>query len=131
MLYRARPYLYTMRCRVDVSPTDVSPTESSWMLRLWNKASLGYCAPDQCVPTLDCAMHGSYKVHCKGRAARIQYKSLVPIYVFLEMKLLFPKQNYNVLSPSSFTHISVKDLYISRIFFFFFLLNLRQPDITS
>ncbi len=32
-----------------------------------------------------------------------------------EMKLLFPKQNYNVLSSSSNTHISVRDLYISRI----------------
>ncbi len=31
------------------------------------------------------------------------------------MKLLFPKQNYNVLSPSSYTLISVRDLYISRI----------------
>ncbi len=31
------------------------------------------------------------------------------------MKLLFPKQNYIVLSPSSYTHISVRDLYISRI----------------
>ncbi len=31
------------------------------------------------------------------------------------MKLLFPKQNYNVLSPRSYTHISVRDLYISRI----------------
>ncbi len=31
------------------------------------------------------------------------------------MKLLFPKQNYNVLSPSSYTHISVRDLYISNI----------------
>ncbi len=31
------------------------------------------------------------------------------------MKLLFLKQNYNVLSPRSFTHISVRDLYISRI----------------
>jgi hypothetical protein len=31
------------------------------------------------------------------------------------MKLLFPKQNYNVLSPSSYTRISVRDLYISRI----------------
>ncbi len=30
---------------------------------------------------------------------RIQYKCLVPISVFPEMKLLFPKQNYNVLSP--------------------------------
>ncbi len=46
---------------------------------------------------------------------RIQYKYLVPIYLFPEMKQLFPKQNYNVLSPSSYTHISVRDLYISRI----------------
>ena len=28
---------------------------------------------------------------------------------------LFPKQNHNVLSPSSYTHLSVRDLYISRI----------------
>jgi hypothetical protein len=40
---------------------------------------------------------------------------MVPIYVFPEIKLLFPEQNYNVLSPSSYTHISVRDLYISRI----------------
>jgi hypothetical protein len=45
---------------------------------------------------------------------RILYKCLVPIYVFSEIKLLFPKQNYN-LSPSTYTHISVRDLYISRI----------------
>jgi hypothetical protein len=41
-----------------------------------------------------------------------------PIYVFPEMKLLFPKQNYNVLSPSSYTHISVRHVqtvYISKI----------------
>ncbi len=31
------------------------------------------------------------------------------------MKLLFSKQNYNVLSPSSYTNIYVRDLYISRI----------------
>jgi hypothetical protein len=31
------------------------------------------------------------------------------------MRLSFPKQNYNVLSSSSYTHISVRDLYISRI----------------
>jgi hypothetical protein len=46
---------------------------------------------------------------------RMQYKCLVPNYVFPEIKLLFPKQNYNVLSPSSYIHISVRDLYISRI----------------
>ncbi len=46
---------------------------------------------------------------------RIQYKCLVLIYVLPEIKLFFPKQNYNVLSPSPYTHISVRDLYISRI----------------
>jgi hypothetical protein len=46
---------------------------------------------------------------------KILYKYLVPIYVFPEMKLLFPRQNYNDLSPpSSYTHKSVSDLYISR-----------------
>ncbi len=43
-------------CRVDVSPTNVSQTKSSWMLRPLNKASLGYCVPDRCVPTLDHAL---------------------------------------------------------------------------
>ncbi len=51
----------------------------------------------------------------KEGPVRIQYKCLVLIYVFPEMKLLFQKQNYNVLSLSSFTHIFVRDLYISRI----------------
>ncbi len=47
--------------------------------------------------------------------ARIQYKCLVSVYVLPEMKRLFPKHNYNVLSPSSYTHISLRDLYISSI----------------
>ncbi len=46
---------------------------------------------------------------------KIKFKCLVPIYVFPEMKLLAPKQNHNVLSPGSYAHISVRDLYISRI----------------
>ncbi len=45
----------------------------------------------------------------------IQYKCLVSFDVFPEMKLLFPKQNYNLLSPSSYTQISLRDLYIYRI----------------
>jgi hypothetical protein len=40
---------------------------------------------------------------------------MVPSYVFPEMKLLFPKLNYNVMSPCSYTHIFVRDLYISSI----------------
>ncbi len=46
---------------------------------------------------------------------RTQYKCLVPVHVFPEKKLLFPKQKYNVLSPSSYTHKSVIGLYNSRI----------------
>jgi hypothetical protein len=60
--------------------------------------------------------HCTIFIHtAKEGPERIKYKCLVPIYVFPEIKLLFPKQNYNVLSPSSFTYISVRDLYISRI----------------
>ncbi len=40
---------------------------------------------------------------------RIQYKCLVPIYVFPEMKLLFPKQNY-VLSPAVTTLIYLGEI---------------------
>jgi hypothetical protein len=46
---------------------------------------------------------------------RIKYKCLVSMYVFPEMNLLFPKQNYNILFLSCYTHISVRDLYISRM----------------
>ncbi len=50
---------------------------------------------------------------------RIQYKCRVPIYAYSQKwniaASLFPKQNNNVLSPNSYTHISVGDLYISRI----------------
>ncbi len=42
----------------------------------------------------------------------IQYKCLAPIYIFPKIKLLFPKQNYNVRSTSSYTHISVREIYI-------------------
>ncbi len=45
---------------------------------------------------------------------RIQYKSLVPIYAYPEMKLLFPNQNHNVLPPSSYTYICERFIY-SRI----------------
>ncbi len=56
----AKLCLVTQVCRVDVSPTDVSLTESSWMLRPLNKASLEYCVPDWCVPTLDRVRHGPH-----------------------------------------------------------------------
>jgi hypothetical protein len=59
-------------CRVDVSLTDVSPTESSWMLRPLDKASLGYCAPVRCVPTLDRVTHrwhNAWTAQCMGVAS--------------------------------------------------------------
>jgi hypothetical protein len=49
---------------------------------------------------------------------RIQYKCLVPIYVFQEMKLNWPAslfQNYNVLSSNFHIHVSLSDLCIPRI----------------
>ncbi len=59
---------------------------------------------------------GTHGIHTANEGpVRIQCKCLVHIYVFPEMKLLFPKHNYNVMSPNSYTHISVRDLYISRI----------------
>ncbi len=45
-----------------MSPSDVSPTKNSWMLRPLNKASLGYCVPDRCVPTMDRVKHGTSSV---------------------------------------------------------------------
>jgi hypothetical protein len=57
----------------------------------------------------------SSRTTAKEGPVRIQYKCLVPIYVFPEMELLFLIQNYNVLCPSNYTHICVRDLYISRI----------------
>jgi hypothetical protein len=46
----------------------------------------------------------------KEGPVKILYKCQIPIYVFPEMKMIFLKQNYNVLSPSSYAHIYVKDL---------------------
>jgi hypothetical protein len=42
-------------CRVAMlvhpRPTDVSPTENSWMLHPLDKVSLGYFAPDRTIPS--------------------------------------------------------------------------------
>jgi hypothetical protein len=46
---------------------------------------------------------------------RIKYKCLVPFYVFPEMKLLFPKHNYYVLSPSFYTHMYICERFIYTI----------------
>ncbi len=68
-------------------------------LHLWDKSTIS----NPCVHCIHTANEGP---------VRIEYKCLVPIHAFPEMKLFFPKQNYNVLSPSSYTHVSVRDLYI-------------------
>jgi hypothetical protein len=59
----------------------------------------------------------TYNIHLIANEGpvRIQYKCLVPGYVFPERKLLVPKHNYNFLSLSPYTYISVRDLFISRI----------------
>jgi hypothetical protein len=49
----------------------------------------------------------------KEGPVRIQYK--MSGWPFTYSQKLFSQQYYNVLSPSSFTHISVRDLHISRI----------------
>ncbi len=43
----------TTRCNVSPSPTDVSPTENSWMLHPLDNVSLGYFAPDRTIPSLN------------------------------------------------------------------------------
>ncbi len=40
-----------VQCSVTPSPTDVSPTENSWMLHPLNTVSLGYFAPDRTIPS--------------------------------------------------------------------------------
>jgi hypothetical protein len=37
-----------------IAPTDVSPTENSWMLHPLDKVSLGYFSPDGTIPSLNC-----------------------------------------------------------------------------
>jgi hypothetical protein len=44
-------------CNVSPSPTDVSPTENSWMLHSLDKVSLIYCAPARTIPSLNNARH--------------------------------------------------------------------------
>ncbi len=61
--------------------------------------------------------HEAYNstLQMKGRRGESNTNVSFPFYVLPEMKLIVSKHNYNVLSPSSYTHISVRDLYISRI----------------
>jgi hypothetical protein len=50
---------------------------------------------------------------------RFQYKGLVLVYVFQEIKKcaasLLPKQDYYVVSPNFHTHVPVSDLYFPTI----------------
>ncbi len=52
-------------CNVSPSPTDVSPTENSWMLHPLDKVSLDYFPPDRTIPSLNSDLIG---VLCVGRA---------------------------------------------------------------
>jgi hypothetical protein len=51
-------------CNVSPSPTDVSPTENSWMVHPLDKVSLGYFAPDRTIPSLNSDLSSL----CVGRA---------------------------------------------------------------
>ncbi len=55
---------------------------------------------------------GSQREEANEGPVRIQYKCLVHIYVFSEMKLLFSKQNYNVLSPIVPIHSYIFERFI-------------------
>jgi hypothetical protein len=66
-------------------------------------------------------MYTLYSLTANEGPVRIQYKCLVPVYVFPERQLcnvhccaasLFPKLNSNVLSPISYTDIYVPESYI-------------------
>ncbi len=46
--------LQTTRCRYDVSPSNVSSNENSWILRSLYYLSIGLNIPDRWVLTLDC-----------------------------------------------------------------------------
>jgi hypothetical protein len=61
---------------------------------------------------------------------RIQYKCLVPRNETAR-STLFPKQNYNVLSPIFHIHVSVIDLCIPRISLSILLQPNRQNDPTN
>ena len=47
-------------CNVSPSLTGVSLTENSWMLHPLDKVSLGYCAPDQTIPSLKFRLFNSF-----------------------------------------------------------------------
>ncbi len=59
-------------------------------------------------------LYFSQEANANEGPVRIQNKRLVPIHGFQEKQLrglVFPKQNYNVLSPNFHIHVSVSDLY--------------------
>jgi hypothetical protein len=66
------------------------------------------------VHTVNCTLYTVTHINTASEEpVRIQYKCLVPIYVFPEMKLfglVISKQNYNVLASNFHIHV-VSDLY--------------------
>jgi hypothetical protein len=61
-------------------------------------------------------------------AVRIQYRCMVPIYLFPERKPVGVIIYYNVLSPNIHIHVPVSDLYIAKIDLPILLQSNRQID---
>ncbi len=65
LLENSQRYLQLKGCNVSPSPTEVSPTENSWMLHPLDKVSLDYFTTDRTIPSLNSDLIG---VLCVGRA---------------------------------------------------------------
>jgi hypothetical protein len=61
-------------CNVISSPIGVSPNENSWMLHPFDKASLGYCAPDRTITSLILPAQGHMSVPQRSKAIARSYK---------------------------------------------------------
>jgi hypothetical protein len=94
----------------------VNLAEGMFLLFLWRLNVWGKHLQDRRIPLhLQIWSSSLNHTHCKWKASETPIKMSGSHLCIPRMKLLFPKQNYNVLSPSSYTHISVRYLYISRI----------------
>ncbi len=105
-------------CRVDVSPTDVSPTKSSWMLRPLYDLSLGIIIPDQCVPPWRAS--GEANSLRQGRLVDVWPASSTPLTRFYQFVPLHQVQalptHYNSESyrfaPLGDTSMSLRSKYL-------------------
>jgi hypothetical protein len=67
---------------------------------------------------VNCALVLLQKYTANEGPVRIRYQCMFLIYVLPEKNLhasLFPKENYNVLTPKFHIHVSVSDLCIPKI----------------